>query len=210
MNKTNKMLGVLLGCVMALSGCGSNSSAGGQPGTQTRKLNGAAYVQLGEGTLTTTDASIEGAATIVFLEPTNEDNNYVLEFTLADKGSLKLIANAGEKLGRGVEIIFSREGNRLKVIQSGADISSGFEELDASKTIKIAIDIHPHGDAGYWLSGVPEGEPSLIEDFMVRPKGTLWGLELKGAKVTKASIGAPKMQGHGDDEHDGHDHGRRR
>lgn len=202
----NKLLaGVLLSCVIAVAGCGSNTGTGPEnpTGPQVRKLNGAEYIQMGEGTLVATDGSIEGAATIAFVAPSKEDNNYNLEFTLPDKGSLKLIANAEAKLQKGVAIEFIREGNALKVIQNGNDLSAGFEEVDASKNIVISVDVHPHGHGIYWLNG--EKDVHANEPFTARPKGTLWGLELKGAKVTKAQIGAPRFIEGEEGGHEDHD-----
>lgn len=183
---------VTLALLLALglsTGCGSNSKGGPENPTspQTKTLNQVEYVVLEDSNLVLNNSSVEGVGTIAFVEPRpNEDSNYFLQFSLADGGRLKLIANAQAKLKSGVELVFAREGNALKVVMDGADLSEGFTGEDATKSLSLKIDVHAHGHAIFWLSDGSE----LAEPFRTRPKGVLWGLELKGAKVTGAVAGS--------------------
>lgn len=182
---------VTLALLVALglsAGCGSNSKGGPEnpASPQSKTLNQVEYVVLEDSGLVLNNSSIEGRGKIAFVEPRpGEDSNYVLQFSLADGGSLKLVANAQAKLKGGVELVFAREGSALKVVLDGADLSEGFTGEDAAKPLSFKIDVHAHGHAIFWLSDGSE----LAEPFRARPKGVLWGLELNRAQVTGAVAG---------------------
>lgn len=185
MKTINIISGLLLVLLLVVTACGTNSGSGeNQPSNY--RLNGAEYLLLGDASLKTSETTLEGVGKLVFSDPRlKEDNNYRLEFSLPNNGSVTLVANAEKDLSKGVEILFSREGSLLKVVMDGADISEAFTEVDAAQTVTMAIDVHAHGHAVFW----PNGGAEIEEAFSTRPKAKFWGLIVKGALVSKAEVG---------------------
>ena len=181
---------VLLSLVGILVGCGNNQIQGGQRTLQV--LNGSEYAILPGSTLQSDASTVSGTGKIVFRNPlVNPDNNFDLKFRLAQSGSICLVGQADQNLQNGVQLCFARtQSDKLKVeLKLDADIqdkSTDFAAFSASDEVSVSIDIHGHGHLAVWM-----GESENEYAFSGR-KGTLWGIELANATLTKAVQGAPK------------------
>lgn len=184
----------LLGFVsmLWLTGCGNPPGFGGNP-VEVASLNGAEYGLMDKGTIQTTPTSIEGTGSILFRKELPEkDNNFDLDFSLSAGSTLTLLCGATKNLTDAATLTFERlDGDMLGVtFRSGNefyDLSSDFASMTLTGPLSISVDLHEHGHIVMWVNG-EENEYAFSNKW----RGKYWGLTLKNARVTKASIGKPK------------------
>ena len=166
------------------------------------------YVLEAEG-LERNETQLQGSGALVFASPLNaiqSQDNFALEFTLGEGGSLALVTHADSGLSDGLTVQFERAGteliSRLTADGSGTgdNVLSG---VDASGPISLAVDVHNNETPTHVLiwnavKGTYAEDEALYnsEDDADAPgvgKGTLWGLVLRNAVVTKVTRGEPKF-----------------
>jgi hypothetical protein len=152
---------------------------------------------------------LKGSGAIVFASPLNvtpSQDNFALEFTVAEGGSLALVARTDNSLSNGLTVQFDRAGTEL--ISSlkadgqgtGDNVLSG---IDASGTISLAVDVHNNETPAHVLiwnadAGTFEEDDALYNsegdaDAPGVGKGALWGLVLRQAEIKAVTRGEPKF-----------------
>ena len=130
-------------------------------------------------------------------------HHFSLKFALFDGGRLTLKAFAGRDLEDGFEIEFIRSaGDRLEVFVQAQgdrlDWSEFFWDFNAGQEISLSIDIHNNESGAahvlFWKD--PAGEPFLdsgehVDGAPGKGLGAAWGVELAGAKLSRAVISRP-------------------
>ncbi len=176
--------------LVAFTGCGKSAS---EP-LAGQKLEIDAYNLFDRGTLVTTDAGVAGTGRLLFKLPVPyDDNNYALKFSLKPGGSLTLEAGTTDQMLRGLTLTFSRTVGdtfevKLAVDTETKDLSAHFAGVSAAEPLSLEIDVHEHAHMMIWVNGGEEQN----HVFGKKPQGTLWGLSLKDASVTKAKVGEAK------------------
>lgn len=158
-------------------------------------LNGVEYEVLEPGTLVSTANNVKGTGVLQVKKAlAEEDNNFALNFTLADKGALTLVANAEKGLKDGANLTFARDGKTLKVLlkvgSQEDDLSTDFENVAADSTLSIAVDVHGHGHLIIWVGEGEEQEYAFNADL----EGTSWGLRLTDASLNSIKADKPKEE----------------
>jgi hypothetical protein len=162
------------------------------------------------GTLSSSPASLSGTGVAVFNAPLSglkSKNSYALAFALTDGGSVTLQANSTNRAANGLAIRFSRSGETLsvKMIAGGAetDVSSKFTGIKASDALSFQIDVHNDETPAHvlvWTGADFSEDAALLNSESAgfeapgNGNGSFWGLELMGATVTSAKVGAPKFK----------------
>lgn len=171
-------------------------------------LAGQAYYVVDAGDLQRTESSIQGTGSVVYGSPlgsiTSKDD-YALNFSLDDGGSLELVTHGNSSLANGVSVVFSRSAHALSAILKAKGVTSAATELsgiDAAQSIAVAVDVHNDETPAHillWSAGGSFGEGDALlnsEDGEAAPgngTGTAWGLLLNKAKVTSAVAADPKF-----------------
>jgi hypothetical protein len=172
-------------------------------------LAGKSYYVVDGGDLERSESSIKGSGSVVYASPlgaiTSKDN-YALNFTLEDGGSLELVTHSNSSLANGVSVLFSRSGNALSAILKAKGTESAATELsgiDAADTVAVSVDVHNDETPAHillWSSAAGSfGEEDALlnseggEETPGNGTGTAWGLVLKKASVTSAVIADPKF-----------------
>ncbi|HET9238959.1 MAG TPA: hypothetical protein VFO10_17000 [Oligoflexus sp.] len=167
------------------------------------------YYLLETGDLQQGDDRLQGSGALVFASPLNaiqSQDNFALEFTIAEGGSLSLVTHSDSSLSDGLTVQFERAGTELisslkaDGAGTGDNVLSG---VDASGPISLAVDVHNNETPAHVLiwnavNGSYEENEALYnsEDDADAPgvgKGTLWGLVLRNATVKKVERGEPKF-----------------
>lgn len=167
------------------------------------------YYVVETGDLEQSETLLEGSGAVVFASPLNaiqSQDNFALEFTLGEGGSLALVTHSDSSLSEGLTVQFERGGkeliSRLTADGSGTgdNVLSG---VDASGPISLAVDVHNNETPTHVLiwnavNGSYAEDEALYnsEEAGDSPgvgKGTLWGLVLRNAAITKVERGEPKF-----------------
>jgi len=183
-----KSLGLLAIAALITGGC-SKTESGTQPAGQLPTLSGQEY-GVTSGDIKTGVDRAEGTGTLLFRLPApSDDNNYALTFELKEGGEVSLIANSSDAgLTTGIEFIMFRKNGKLEGrFPDGAVVTEDMPDLSATSSVTVFIDVHGHGDVI-----MVQGDSKFGFEVEARPKGRLWGLKLKDAVVTAASVGTPK------------------
>ena len=212
MNRTVKQMSsyafAALAVTVILSHCGKTDEVktATQPGVNEMSLNGATYRLVDAAVNHKNDGKSIAAqnAKIQFKDPVGlsaETNvGFEIEFTVEDGGSVTLVSHAKPKLEEGVNLKFIRKGKLLSVEATTpgkshtVDFKAG--EVDASKTIGLAIDVHNKESANhilFWNSSVPKEKRkgrhmAEIDDELSKGKSNVFGLILDKASVSVAKI----------------------
>lgn len=189
-----------------LGGCKLNGTSSTEI-TSDDAMDSSGFAYLNEGDLTSDSTSISGSGTIVFVDEVDqEDNNFKLEFTLDDDGSLDLIAFADSVLVGGTTIYFSREGATLL-----GGIDYGAETIDISDYL---LSVNALSEMTLWIDLYYDQSPPRIliwseDDFSLdevlydnassypeesQGEGLYWGLSLNEAYVTTAAVSDPELE----------------
>lgn len=203
MNFRSTISNSALTLAVAFAACDSDNPTG-----TAYQLNGVEYGIVDAGSLQHNSTSLSGSGSLVFISPLagiTSKNSYALQFTLAEGGSLTLVANANNQIGNGLNIVFTRSGTTVTgVTQAGGASGTSFTlaGVDASSTIQLQVDIHNDETPAHVLAwnGSDFTEEAAIynsEDAgLAAPgngSGTYWGLILSNANVTGASVGTAKF-----------------
>lgn len=167
------------------------------------------YYVLETGDLERSEALLQGSGALVFASPLNaiqSQDNFALEFTLGEGGSLALVTHADSSLSDGLIVQFEGAGSELisRLTADGAGTGDNvLSGVDASGPISLAVDVHNNETPAHVLiwnavNGSYAEDEALYnsEDDADAPavgKGTLWGLVLRNAVVTKVERGEPKF-----------------
>jgi hypothetical protein len=167
------------------------------------------YYVLEAGDLEGNGTQLQGSGALVFASPLNaiqSQDNFALEFTLSEGGSLALVTHADGSLSDGLTVQFARAGTELisRLTADGAGTGDNvLSGVDASGPISLAVDVHNNETPSHVLiwnavnGSFAENEALYnSEDDADAPgvgKGTLWGLVLRNAVVTKVERGEPKF-----------------
>jgi hypothetical protein len=164
---------------------------------------GQTYYVVEAGDLERSDSVLRGSGAIVFASPLNEiesQDNFALEFTVDDRGSLALVTHANNALGQGLTVRFERAGTELVTILSadGAGTTDHvLSGMDASGTLALSVDVHNNETPAHVLiwsdaSGSWDEDAALYNsesdaDAPGKGKGSLWGLVLRNAELKSVS-----------------------
>jgi hypothetical protein len=167
------------------------------------------YYVLEAGDLERSENLLQGSGALVFASPLNaiqSQDNFALEFTLAEGGSLSLVTHADSSLSDGLTVQFERAGTELisslkaDGAGTGDNVLSG---VDASGPISLAVDVHNNETPAHVLiwnavNGSYDEKEALYnsEDDADAPgvgKGTLWGVVLRNATLNRVERGEPKF-----------------
>jgi hypothetical protein len=174
----------------------------GSLGNQTYYVVESSDLELGE-------SALQGSGSIIFASPLNavaSQDNFALEFTVKEGGSLALVTHSDGSLAQGLTLLFERSGTEL-IASLKADGSGTADHIlngvDASGPISLAVDVHNNESPTHvliWNAALGAfGEEDALynsEDDAEAPgvgKGTLWGLVLRDAEITSATRGEPKF-----------------
>lgn len=198
--------------VGAFNSCGRPSNPGfAKPTPAISPVIGDSHFVAIDRTLTQVGPAVEGSGRIrsaTDLESTKSRIHYELKFYLSEGGSLELSAFSSSLLDQGVHLTFSRNGHSL-MFNAKADgakmaVDSKFEKVDAAKTIHLEIDVHNDENPAHvviWESAKSfERSVSLFdsqENVNTQVPGIghdrHWGLTLKNARVSFATMGTAKL-----------------
>ncbi len=172
-------------------------------------LDGTAYIVTDGAALERTDADLSGSGSVLFKNPLSEigsKDNFLLEFRVDDGGSLELLTHTDNAGKSGVSAIITRDGTALSLAWAAGGETSDkttLDGIDASGTIKLAIDIHNDETPSHNLvwdgnSTANTEDNALInsEDDIASPgkgSGTFWGLTLSKSTVLSAILQAAKF-----------------
>lgn len=167
------------------------------------------YYVVEAGDLERTENLLQGSGALVFASPLNaiqSQDNFALEFTLAEGGSLSLVTHADSSLSDGLTVQFERSGTELISSLKADGAGTGDNVLngvDASGPISLAVDVHNNETPAHVLiwnavNGSFEEKEALYnsEDDADAPgvgKGTLWGVVLRNATLNRVERGEPKF-----------------
>lgn len=170
---------------------------------------GQTYYVVEAGTLERTDKLIKGSGAIVFAAPLDtveSQDNFAMDFSLADGGSLTLVTHADSALGKGIAVQFDREASELTAslkadgAGTGDNVLSG---LDASAAVSLSVDVHNNETPAHVLiwnaASGSFGEDDAIynseadTDAPGNGKATLWGLVFRNAELSRVSLGEAKF-----------------
>ena len=130
---------------------------------------------------------------MIFKNPLNrDDNNYTLNFSLEENGSLTLISNAQAGLKSPVALTFERRAaDKLAIVLKDGDqsyeLQDSFTGLSAAGEISVQVDVHEHGHIVMWI-GSEEDEWAFTSEV----NGTFWGLKLSSAVVNSVKLDQAK------------------
>lgn len=156
-----------------------------------------------------TENILKGSGALVFASTLNgipSQDNFSLEFTIAEGGSLALVTHSDSSLSDGLTVQFERTGteliSRLTADGSGTgdNVLSG---VDASGPISLAVDVHNNETPAHVLiwnavTGSYAENAALYNskddaDAPSAGKGTQWGLVLRNAEVKRVERVEPKF-----------------
>jgi hypothetical protein len=174
----------------------------GSLGNQSYYVVESSDLELGENAL-------QGSGSIIFASPLNTaplQDNFALEFTVEEGGSMALVARSDGSLAHGLTVQFERSGTQL-IASLKADGSGTADHIldgvDASGLISLAIDVHNNENPAHvliWNAALDAfGEEDALynsEEDADAPgvgKGSLWGLVLRDAEIKAATRGAAKF-----------------
>lgn len=183
-------------------GCGKVES--GKDETTGNRFDGKDYLNVSENQPDATDSALSGSGAVVFKSPlgeTGSDKNIRLVFSLTEAGALDLVTHAQESLQNGNTIRLQRNGEILQVVLVGKDGQTEarpLKNINATGTITLLVDIHNSESPAHiliWGDGQadPDDDNALFNsdaDATTPGRGTgnFWGLSLKQATVTSASL----------------------
>jgi hypothetical protein len=167
------------------------------------------YYVVEAGDLERGEKLLKGSGAVVFASPLNaiqSQDNFDLEFTIAEGGSLSLVTHSDSSLSDGLTVQFERAGTELIASLKADGAGTGDNVLsgvDASGPISLSVDVHNNETPAHVLiwnavNGSYEESEALYnsEDDADAPgvgKGTLWGLVLRNATLSKVERGEPKF-----------------
>ncbi len=167
------------------------------------------YYVVESGDLERTETVLKGSGAVVFASPLNaiqSQDNFALEFTVAEGGSVALVTHADANLGEGLTVLFERAGTELvaSLKADGAGTADNvLNGIDASGTVSLSVDVHNNETPTHVLiwnavTGAFGEEDALYnsEDDADAPgvgKGTLWGLVLRNAEMKAVKRDEPKF-----------------
>ncbi len=172
-------------------------------------LAGKAYYVVEAGDLQRTESAVSGTGSIVFNSPlgsvTSKDN-YALNFSVDDGGTLELVTHSDGNLSNGVSVILKRTGSSLSAMLKAKGEQSTAKELsgvNAAEDLSLAIDVHNDETPAHILvwstAGGEFGEDNALlnsEEDETSPgngSSTAWGLVLTKANVSSAILEDPKF-----------------
>ena len=200
-----RMLVAGLSAVAMLAACGKSESS---KNTKADSFQGEKVGVSEDSELALTEETVSGTGSFVYKDPigeSSEDKSYVVSFKLADKASLELRSHTNNKLSKGVNLRFTRDGKNVKLVYGGESEKPKTIELlknvDESKNIELSIDVHNSETPSHVLvwssSEAKKGEESALfnsdADVDTREKGTgvYWGFILDNATLNSAKSGGP-------------------
>jgi hypothetical protein len=225
---------LLLGGLISLAiSCGKSNSTSAD---ESRTLGDLAYTIKGSNPdLITEPDKLAGTGTIAFLNPMavskDSGKHLAINFSLENEGSLKIQVFSDKELNNGLELSFKRSEQELQSIlklNNQETILSKVQDmgqLDASKELKIGVDVHNNEDPSHIIvwnleaQEEPSEENEIFnsaeneeEEFSLTGQGLgiYWGLQLDKATVDTLQL-KDAQEGHdhgsdhhehGDDEHD--------
>jgi len=191
---------VLVGCgrisVLQTEDRDGSAPSGGNGGvSQALSLRGAPYVVLRDQGLNRLENEIRGDGDVVFLAPARAvDRNFALEFSIDVGGSVTLATHASAQLDEGIETEFENRDGRIvgSISIAGREYPMpAFNALGLSGPVGLSVDIHVHGSEGHVIVFVNHEKMSF--DYQGEVVGKFWGLKLRGATVSFAADGNPKV-----------------
>jgi hypothetical protein len=170
---------------------------------------GQSYYVVESDDLELNESILKGSGAIVFASPLNaiqSQDNFAVEFTIAEGGSLALVTHSNSSLAEGLTVQFDRAGTELiatlKADGSGTtdNVLSG---IDASGLVSLSVDVHNNEAPTHVLiwnaaNGSFSEDDALYnsEDDTDAPgvgNGTLWGVVLRNAELKAITRGEPKF-----------------
>ncbi|MDQ3234972.1 MAG: hypothetical protein M3Q07_24455 [Pseudobdellovibrionaceae bacterium] len=172
-------------------------------------LIGKTYYVVQAGDLQRTETSVSGTGSIVFNSPLGSipsKDNYALNLSVDDGGTLELVTHSDSSLANGVSVLLKRTGSSLTASLKAKGQESTAKELsgvNAAEDISLAIDVHNDETPAHILvwsaAGGDFGEDNALlnsEEDETSPgngSGTSWGLILTKANVSSALLEDPKF-----------------
>ncbi|WP_141733118.1 hypothetical protein [Oligoflexus tunisiensis] len=170
---------------------------------------GQTYYVVEAGDLERSESLLRGSGAIVFASPLNaiaSQDNFALEFTVNDGGTLGLVTHANNALEQGLTVQFERAGTELVAILNadgaGTD-DHALSGIDASGPVALAIDVHNNETPAHVLiwnavNGSWEEDAALYNsesdaDAPGQGKALLWGLVLRDAELKSVTRSAAKF-----------------
>ncbi len=172
-------------------------------------FNNQSYYLVEPGNLERGPSQLLGTGAVVMAAPLNSilsQDNFGLEFTLAEGGSLALITHSTNGLQQGLTVQFDRAGTELStsIKADGSGTSDHvLEGIDASGTITLAVDVHNNETPAHVLiwnaaAGSYDEEAALYnserdEEAPGQGQANLWGLVLRNADLKAVTLDAAKF-----------------
>jgi len=170
---------------------------------------GQTYYVVEAGTLERSETIIKGSGAIVFSAPLNaidSQDNFTMDFSLVDGGSLALVTHADSALDKGIAVQFDRAGSELtsSLKADGAGTSdNALSGMDAAGAVSVSVDVHNNETPAHILiwnaANDAFGEDDAIynsetdTDAPGNGKATLWGLVFRNAELSSVSRGEAKF-----------------
>ena len=135
---------ILSSLLVFLASCGNDDST-----KEDGVFKGLSYSTIGESDLVSGENQIKGNGTILFTQPLgsiDSNNHFTFSFLLEDGQSISLVANAAENANNGFEFVVERSATtaewKMVVGSESIDIDDKFKDIDITKEVRLAIDIH--------------------------------------------------------------------
>lgn len=195
--------------VLSLLACDSSSDDASTSVQGSGVFQNLKYLLLDAGDLNRSETSLQGSGKLAFETPlagAASKDNFAMSFTLEDGGSLSLISHADTALENGLNIIFSRDAERLNVsLARGSERSEAkqLEGVEGSGSIQLAVDVHNDESPAHILiwsaDATSYGEDSALfnseEDGEAPGQGvsSQWGLSLSRAQISSLKLEAARF-----------------
>jgi hypothetical protein len=191
---------------LMLSGCAGKN---GNKTDETKILSGNDYIVVSDESLASTADTISGEGEIAFKDPVgaiSSNKNFQIDFQLADGSSAELKTYCDKNSSDCVRLGFSRIDNLVSLSAATGNsepIEFELDQVNASGLISLSIDVHntetpahilvwnqseqSPSDDNAWFNSDADGAVAG------NGNGMFWGLAIKDAKVSKATIGSPEF-----------------
>jgi hypothetical protein len=196
--------------LLALAALGCSKNDDKETGLIQDVFHDQTYYLVESGNLERSESLLKGSGAMVFASPLDaisSQDNFTLEFSLAEGGSLALVTHSNNSLEKGITVQFDRAGTQLstslKADGSGtSDIV--LEGLDASGTLTLSVDVHNNETPTHVLiwnaaQGSYDESDAVFnsEEDEASPgvgQGSLWGLVLRQAELKSVTRGEAKFK----------------
>jgi hypothetical protein len=185
-----------------------------EDGSKSNSTNIFAYSIVGSdsGFITKTSSEVSGSGQILFEAATDEisaGHNFAFQLSLDEGGSIVLHLFSNSSLASGVNITLTRSGANLactiEINSNSMNCDSQTSQIVATFSFPFYVDVHNDEDPSHVLiwSGSAFSESDAIFNSEVdfpglssgdKAVGTVWGVTLTNATITKAKIGDPLFE----------------